>query len=133
MRAGKEVSAAQRIQRIGDDTRAGSAEERQIKEVMEMDPAYRRALQDVLAVKSREATSFGTNQVTGPLSRLLSFWGGPFIGQNLRFLGARVVDPLATGAAEAGTKLAPVVGGMMGASLEAGRRRRELLRQRGSK
>lgn len=97
MRVGKEQAAATTLGRIEDTNVEGLRVAKYLDELAQQDPAFAQALDFIASKKALEGTRFSAEgmlptSLTGAVSA-----GGllPTIRQNVRALGARVVDPAA--------------------------------------
>jgi hypothetical protein len=129
MRVAKEKAAATFLGRVGDDNVPGHTANKYLRELSDMDPEFARQLAIVRAKKAREAVRFsmkglvptdltGSNEASG---------FGPFIRQNMRSVGAQLVEPVLEGAGKllprAFVRGAPVLRDPIDAAM--GRRKKE--------
>lgn len=96
MRVSKARSAATTLSRVDDTNVPGLRAARFLEELAGQDPAFAQALNFIANKKALEGTRFGLPQLPTSLTGATSFAGKlPFAQQNLRALGARIVDPVA--------------------------------------
>jgi hypothetical protein len=97
IRAVQERQAARKISRYAEDTIPQASDRRQMDEIRRFDPLYDEQLMLTEAQAAKMATKPGNNKIHESISpQLKSLPGVPWLAQNYRALGGRVIDPLAT-------------------------------------
>lgn len=109
LRVSDEVGAATRLGRIGDETEEGLRLAPYLEELAAQDPAFRQALDRLVAKKAFEGTRLSlTNPIQQNLTKATGFAGfKPLLQQNAQALGARLVLPAAEAAGAASGALVP--------------------------